>query len=324
MNSESKLSSGRKPLPKAPTFDELKDFTLESYVKLLQYLNKIYNIVPFCGIPREDIPYLILRHDIDKSLPAALKMAQIERDLGIKSTYFVLFSSEFYNPLEGNNISILKQISKLGHEIGLHYDVSRYSSYGQDMKQTLKIEIQLLEHLLGRKVYSIARHGLWDRDPFATIKKYINANDPRLRGHILVHEGCRAWSLQGLLRLLNDPPPRAQLLTHPENWQEDRINRETLLERFFQNLEKKNLALKKRTRRIWLTDPIVSEHDALVKEGDFTRFHLQERRSNSIRQSKLWQGLNYYNTVFRYYMINTSFGWYIHRLRTKIHDKLYS
>jgi hypothetical protein len=304
---------------KAPTFDELKDFTLKSYVKLLQYLNQIYKIVPFCEIPRKDVPYLILRHDIDVSLPAALKMAQIERDLGIRSTYFVLFSSKFYNMFKGDNIDILRQISKLGHEIGLHYHVSQYRSFGRNVKKTLKIEIELLEHLLGRKVYSIARHGPRDRDPFTTIKGYINANHPRWRRDLFIHDSCRAWTpLQSLFKLLNDPPRRVQLLTHPENWQDDRIDRETLLERFIQSLGKEILTLRKSLKEIWLMDPLVVKYDALIEKGEFVQVHNRKCRSDLTIRDKLLQELNYYDTLFRWYIINTSLGWRSHKIIAKI------
>ena len=310
-------------MPKAPTFDELKDFTLKSYVKLLQYLNQIYKIVPFCEIPREDVPYLILRHDMDISLLAALKMAKIERDLGVKSTYFVLFSSRFYNVLEGNNVSILRQISKLGHEIGLHYHPAQYQLYNQNPKKTLKIEARLLEHLLGRKVYSIARHGMWDRDPFATTKEYINANHPHFRRDLFVHDSCRAWTpIQGLFKLLNDPPGRVQLLTHPENWQEDKLSREELLERFIQNLEKETFTLRNGQKRTWLTDPLVLKYDALAKKGDFTQFHSRGCKADSKTGIKLRQELNYYNTQVRWYLINTSLGWWSHKIIDKIRNIL--
>ena len=308
---------------KAPTFDELKDFTLESYVKLLKYLNQVYKIVPFCEIPRKDVPYLILRHDIDVSLHAALKMAQIERDLGIRSTYFVVFSSKLYNVFHEDNVNVLRQISKLGHEIGLHYDVSQYRSFGRNMKKTLEIQIQVLEHLLGRKVYSIARHGPWDRDPFATIKEYINANHPRLRRDLFIHDSCRAWTpLQSLLKLLNDPPRRVQLLTHPENWQDDRIDRETLLERFIENFEKEILTLKKRGKKIMLMDPLAVKYDALIEKGEFVQVHNGKCQSDPMIQNKLRQELNYYDTLFRWYIINTSLGWWSHKIISKIRNIL--
>lgn len=308
---------------KALIFDELKDFTLKSYVKLLQYLNQIYKIVPFCKIPRKDIPYLVLRHDMDVSLHAALKMAQIERDLGIRSTYFVVFSSKLYNVFHEDNVNILRQISKLGHEIGLHYDVSQYRSFGRNLKKTLQIQIQVLDHLLGRKVYSIARHGPWDRDPFATIKEYINADHPRLRGDLFIHDSLRAWApLQGLFKLLNGPPRRVQLLTHPEYWRDDRIDRETLLERFFQDFEKEILTLKKSAKRIWLMDPYTVKYDALFKKGEFVGIHNREYRSDLSTQNKLHQKLNYYDTLFRWYIINTSLGWWSHKIIAKIRNIL--
>lgn len=299
---------------KALTLEELTDFTLESYSKLLQHLKQTYKIVPFCEIPQKHRPYLILRHDIDYSLPAALKMAQLEHDLGVKSTYFVLLSSRFYNVFEANNVQTLKKISNLGHEIGLHYHPYQYQFYGQNMNKTLKLEIQLLEHLLGINVYSISRHGPWDRDPFATIKKYINANHPSLRSDMFVHDSSRAWTtLQDLFNLLNDPPRRAQLLTHPSNWQDDKIDRETLLKRLIQNLETELSTLKKQTKQNWFTDQLVINYDQLLKEKNFGQLNSKMKPEE---RGKL-QELDYYDTLLRWYMINTSWGWSLHHILEK-------
>ena len=301
----------------APTLEELTEFTLKSYVKLLKYLNQIYKIVPFCKVNNKDTPYLILRHDIDISLPEALKMAQIEKDLNIQSTYFVLLSSKFYNVLEDDNVDILKQISKLGHEIGLHYHPAQYRLYKQNPNKTLEIEIQLLEHLLGKKVFSIARHGPWNRDPFARTKKYINANHPHLRRDLFIHESDRAWTpLEGLIRLLNNPPKRVQLLTHPENWQEDKIDRNTLLERHFQALAKKNLMLKKQILECFRTDPLIINYDKMMKKNENEQLHVLEFRD----KKKLRQALDNYNDLFRYYIINTRLGWSVHQLKTKFQN----
>jgi len=306
---------------KALTIQELEDFTLESYTRLLQYLSEIYSIVPFCKIPTKDVPYLILRHDIDISLPAALEMAKIERDLGIRSTYFVLFSGRFYNLLEGDNVNVLRQISQLGHEVGLHYHSSQYRSYSRSLERTLKIEVELLEHFLDKKVHSIARHSSWERDPFATIKKYINANHPRLQRDLYIHESCRAWTpSEGLFKLLNDPPRRVQLLTHPENWQKDKIDRETLLERHIQNLEKEIITLKNRIKTVYETDPLVLKYDALIKKRNFMQFHSGRHRSDPALGSILRQELGFHNTLFRWYMINTSLGWRLHKIIEKIRN----
>lgn len=289
----------------------------------MRYLNQIYTTVPFCEIPRKDIPYLILRHDVDVSLSAALKMAQIEKDLGIRSTYFILFSSEFYNIFDGKNANILKQITKFGHEIGLHYDVSQYRFYGRNMNKTLRIQIKLLEHLIGKKVYSIARHGSWDRDPFTVIKGYVNANNPYLLRDLGIHDSCRAWTpLEGLLKLLNNPPRRVQLLIHPENWQDDKIDRETLMERFIQNSKKEILILKKNMRRAWLTDPWVLEYDRSIKNRNSMQSYVSGGKSEAQFSNRFQQELDYYNLLIRWYIINTSLGWRIHEILEKIRNIL--
>jgi hypothetical protein len=302
----------------SPTLEELQDFTLNTYVKLLKYLKQIYTIVPFCDIPSNDIPYLILRHDIDVSLPAALKMAQIEKNLNIKSTYFVLFSSKFYNVLEGDNVNILKQILKLGHEIGLHYCPAQYKLYNQNPMKTLKIEIQLLEQLLNKKIYSISRHGPWVRDPFARIKKYINANHPSLRENLFIHESDRAWTpLQNLVTLLNNPPKRVQFLTHPENWQEDKIDRSALLERHCENLKKKYSLLKQEYLNYYQTEPTVSNYYKTIRKVSISQSHIPDRKGKK-NQNRVQQALNYYNTLFRYYLVNTTFGWKLKQIKTQL------
>ena len=40
---------------------------------------------------------MISRHDIDYSIEKAVELAALEAEENVKSTYFVLLSSEFYN-----------------------------------------------------------------------------------------------------------------------------------------------------------------------------------------------------------------------------------
>ena len=68
----------------------------------------------------------ILRHDIDFDLVLAEKMATIEYENDIHSTYFILVGCETYNILSSANREILFNILKLGHEIGLHFDPTFY------------------------------------------------------------------------------------------------------------------------------------------------------------------------------------------------------
>lgn len=200
-----------------PTTKELSRFDPKTYVKLISFLGQTYKIVPFCEIPKEDVPYIILRHDVDVSLLPALKMAKVEHDIGVKSTYFILVSSAHYNSLEGGNAGMIKQISMLGHEVGLHYDVEQYRLYSKDIIQALKMEIQILESVLGRKVGSISCHAPRGPSSFLRVDGYINADASRLR-EVYVHDSGRLWTVKSLSILLNNHPRRVQLLLHPGLW----------------------------------------------------------------------------------------------------------
>lgn len=77
-------------------------------------------IVPFPSIEADANRFgrkIYLRHDIDGFINHSVQMAQIERDLGIKSTYFVLDTADYFK----NDISKeLEIIQACGHEIGWH------------------------------------------------------------------------------------------------------------------------------------------------------------------------------------------------------------
>ncbi|HLP04531.1 MAG TPA: hypothetical protein VK152_03790 [Paludibacter sp.] len=59
--------------------------------------------------------FVILRHDIDKLPLNALRIAIVEKELGIFSTYYFRISPQVFNP------AIIQEISGMGHEVGYHY-----------------------------------------------------------------------------------------------------------------------------------------------------------------------------------------------------------
>ena len=247
--------------------DDLKSFTYDAYIKFLKLLKQSFKIVPFCEATEGAGSFLILRHDVDASLEAALKMAKVEHELGIRSTYFVLFSYKFYNLLERDDLATLREISRLGHEIGLHYDVTTYESYGESLIDTLETEIRLLERLLRRKVSSIARHNVsitTGTDPFMDIKGYVNAYDPKLCKNY-VSDSCRSWFLEDLSSLLDSNYKSAQLLIHPLLWTDDVCKRDTILERLFQRIDERNRQYKTTWLRIWHESPRVKEYDRPIE-----------------------------------------------------------
>ena len=63
---------------------------------------------------------VLLRHDVDMSLAAAVTMAELEAERNVRATYFLMTRSDFYN-LDGRaGVAALARLRELGHRIGLH------------------------------------------------------------------------------------------------------------------------------------------------------------------------------------------------------------
>jgi hypothetical protein len=63
---------------------------------------------------------VLLRHDVDMSLEAALTMAELEAEDGVASTYFLMTQSDFYNLDSRAGRVAVARLRELGHRIGLH------------------------------------------------------------------------------------------------------------------------------------------------------------------------------------------------------------
>ena len=103
-------------------------FTLDHYRELLAAARAGgYRFASFEAPPgRGD---LILRHDVDLSLDAALRMAQLEAEEGATATYFLMTESVFYNLASPEGVSAVARLRELGHRVGLH---AVYPSFAHD------------------------------------------------------------------------------------------------------------------------------------------------------------------------------------------------
>jgi len=63
---------------------------------------------------------LLLRHDVDLSLDAALAVAELEAEAGATATYFLMTRSEFYNLNAPAGEHAIERLRGLGHRVGLH------------------------------------------------------------------------------------------------------------------------------------------------------------------------------------------------------------
>ena len=94
-------------------------FTLDHYRELLAAARAGgYRFASFEAPPgRGD---LILRHDVDLSLDAALRMAELEAEEGATATYFLMTESIFYNLASSEGVAAIARLRELGHAVGLH------------------------------------------------------------------------------------------------------------------------------------------------------------------------------------------------------------
>jgi hypothetical protein len=100
----------------------MKDFSHLTYRELLIACEKAsYRILSLGDFVKEEQQLdnydqiIILRHDIDRKPQRALKMAIIENEFNIRSSYYI----NSRNAAQHSNC--VKKIVKLGHEIGYHY-----------------------------------------------------------------------------------------------------------------------------------------------------------------------------------------------------------
>lgn len=134
-------------------------FTYDSYSNLILALKKNNYLFAKYNDCDNHKKCVILRHDIDTSLEKAVKLAKLESEMGVNSTYFILLSSEFYNVLSKDSHEKVKEIQNMGHDIGLHFDELNYDKTCRKGIQSLIIkEVCILEEILQTKIKSVSMH----------------------------------------------------------------------------------------------------------------------------------------------------------------------
>lgn len=131
----------------------MRDFTFHTYRKLIEALIEqgyaFQTITEYMETPKERC--VLMRHDSDFWPKNDLKMAKIEYEYGIKSSYY-------FRVPETSKKEIIEEIITLGHEIGYHYeDLVRFS--GNINKALISFEQNLAFLKAYFPVKTIARHG---------------------------------------------------------------------------------------------------------------------------------------------------------------------
>lgn len=136
-------------------------FTYDGYTGLIELIRKEDYLIADYNNWKQCEKCVILRHDVDTDLQKALELATLEYRMDIKSTYFVLITSNFYNPNSNRNRTIMKEIQNMGHTVGLHFDEMAYpDDVGRVEEITVHIqnELKMLSDILQMDVYIFSYH----------------------------------------------------------------------------------------------------------------------------------------------------------------------
>jgi hypothetical protein len=203
-----------------------EDFTEDAYRCALATAKHRYRFEPF-GTQCDD-PHVLWRHDVDVSVHRARRLAWIEADEGVTSTYFFSLHSSFYNLLERAVTDVARETLAAGHRLGLHFDSAYYGrlTSPDELAERIESEARIIGDFLESPVDAVSFHnpGVLNDDlsfDADTVRGLVNVYGDRLRsGYEYLSDSNGYWRFRPLLEVLAEGSnDRLHVLTHPEWWQ---------------------------------------------------------------------------------------------------------
>ena len=206
-------------------------FSYNEYKNIINLVRKDLPIKDFSDIRENTKKFCILRHDIEFSVDRALKLAIIENEIGVKSTYTVQLRNNTYNALSEKNIDAIQQIKKLGHEIGLHQNPPLMEK--NELKKYILKDIETLEHYYRFEIDRFAFHRCGSTPQllewYVQVPNKINCYDkkffhyyknkkPSKLNVIYLADSNHKWKYGYPLDFDFSKVDKLQLLTHPYSW----------------------------------------------------------------------------------------------------------
>ncbi len=159
---------------------------------------------------------------------SAVGIAELEREMGVRATYFVMVSSDFYNVFSRDGRRLVARLAEMGHSVGLHVDLSLYPSSPDilaESRSAIEDEYRLLATAVDDPIDVISLHN--------PRPELINRERPRgARAHTYeppffsalayVADSGGSWRFGGPFeRAAFTNGTAIHLLTHPIWWDHD-------------------------------------------------------------------------------------------------------
>lgn len=160
-----------------------------------------------------------LRHDVELSLPSALRIATLERQLDTSATYLFTLRSPFFNLLSSAALDIVAGIHELGHEVGLHH-VPHGPVSAIDLESEINMAAEILPGFNENLVSIHAPQSLTD-PAFSCISRHLEGvYGPLWRDQAkYISDSSGEWRGSGIADILDANSDRpVHLLMHPYWW----------------------------------------------------------------------------------------------------------
>jgi hypothetical protein len=200
-------------------------FELQSYEDLLRTgIAAGYRFVTFADIGRESsLRSCLLRHDVDSELLGCGSMLDIEKELGVNATYFLMTRSTAYNLFSVEATAMVGRMLREGHRIGLHFMGERCEgrSVAFVVEEVLR-ESRWLEQEFGVKIEAVSFHQPTQiiLDAQIAIPGLVNTyNTSQMTPYFYVSDTNMVWRHEHPQEIFSRGlHERLQLLIHPMWW----------------------------------------------------------------------------------------------------------
>lgn len=212
------------------------EFTYNWYQEFLDRIAEAgYEIRSFSdGVELGDV---VVRHDVDLSVGDARRMAELEADRGLTTTYCFLLTSGLYNALEREKREQIRQIEALGHEVALHFSTHEYWARDEEpeddaLSARIDEELTVLDTIVSGTTETVSFHA----PPNWVLNRELggvrNAYSPKYFEEMrYVADSGQRWRRSP--PVVDEFGASAQVLTHPGLWSqsdgtfEQRVERAT-------------------------------------------------------------------------------------------------